>query len=146
MNYTPETEEQLAEEDLLPEGIYDFQIIDSDDRPSKKGNDMFTLKLCVYDVDGNERHIFDYIAMGNSFGERKLRHAAVACGLLDVYSSGNLSRFDFLNASGKVKLKQQKGTDDFPLPKNVVLDYIRRDEGPTDTRPSREIIDDGIPF
>jgi hypothetical protein len=147
MKYTPKTEAQLAEESLLPNGTYDFEIIETSDRPSKKGNDMFSLKLSVFDIDGNQRIIFDYIAMGNFFGERKLRHAANACGLLEIYNSGNLKADDFLNTSGKILLKQQKGTPDFPLPKNVVVDYLQRENGDVAvTKPIREIIDDDIPF
>ena len=146
MNYTPKTEEQLAEEVLLPEGIYDFEVLVTSDQPSKKGNDMFTLKLCVFNTDGITRHVFDYIAMGNSFGERKLRRAAVACDLLEVYNSGSLQAYDFQNKSGKVLLKQQKGTDDFP-PKNIVGDYLPRDNSaPTTPRRAKDIIDDDIPF
>jgi hypothetical protein len=149
MSYTPKTEEQLAEETLLPEGIYDFEVIDTDDRPSKKGNEMITLKLCVFDGDGGQRHIYDYMAFGNSFGERKFRHAAVACGLLDIYNSGNLQHYTFIGACGKVLLKKQNGTDDFPMPKNVVSDYVERDDSVSEsTTPkiSKEIIDDDIPF
>ena len=148
MNYTPKTEEQLAEEALLADGTYDFEVIGTSDKPSKKGNDMFTLNLCIFSHDGTQRFINDYIAMGNNFGERKLRRAAVACGLLDIYTSGSLQAYDFRNMSGKVLLKQQNGTDDYPLPKNVVGDYLPRDDNaPAIHRIKPEdIIDDGIPF
>lgn len=147
MMYTPKTEEQLAKEDLLSEGIYDFQVIETDDKPSKKGNDMITLKLCIFDVKGS-RHLFDYIALSTNFGERKLRHAANACGLIDVYNIGKLTDKDFFSATGKLLLKQQNGTSDFPLPKNVVADYLSREEGAPvkPARPAREVIDDDIPF
>jgi len=147
MNYTPKTEEELAEDALLPDGTYDFQVIETDDRPSKKGNDMITLKLCVFDADGSQRHIFDYIAFGNNFGERKFRRAANACGLLETYNSGKLTAADFYGNSGKLLLKQRKGTPDFPFPKNIVADYLPREEGaPVITKPIGEIIDDDIPF
>jgi hypothetical protein len=147
MKYTPKTEEQLAQEALLPDGTYDFEIIDTDDKPSKKGNDMITLKLWVFSDGGEQRHIFDYIAMGNHFGERKLRHAANACGLLEIYNSGKIVHTDFMGTTGKVLLKQQKGTDDFPLPKNIVADYLPRgEETVVITKPIREVIDDDIPF
>lgn len=145
MRFTPKTEEQLADEALLPEGTYDFEVIDTNDKPSKKGNDMITLQLCVFDGDGSHRYVYDYIAIGNSFGERKLRHAANTCGLMDEYSSGNISASDFHGKTGKVLLKKQPAKDDFP-PKNTVADYIIRDEGVTDTRTPRQIINDDIPF
>lgn len=148
MSYIPKSEEQLAKEGLFSEGIYDFEVIDTSDKPSKKGNDMFTLKLSIFDNDGMQRHIFDYIALGNNFGERKLRHAANACGLISIYSSGNMTDRDFLNKTGKVFLKQQDGTTDFPMPKNVIADYLPRsnDEVSAPVKPIQEIIDDGIPF
>lgn len=126
MTYTPKTEEQLAKEGLLQFGIYHAEVLETSDRPSKKGNAMFTLKLRVFDEDGNSRHIFDYIALGNNFGERKLRHAALACGLEDTYLSGKLVADDFLNTMCQVEVKQQEGTPDYPTPKNVVSDYIER--------------------
>lgn len=154
MTYIPKTEETLAKEGLLPEGIYDFEVIETSDQPSKKGNDMFTLKLYVFDNDGSQRFIFDYIALGNNFGERKLRHAADACGLMDTYNSGKLTDRDFLNKCGKILLKQQNGTADFPMPKNIVSDYLSRDDSggaahdapAKPIKPAGEIINDDIPF
>lgn len=124
MGYTPKTEQQLASEGLLPEGIYDFEIVDTDDKQSKKGNDMYTLTLNVFDADGGTKQIRDYIALGSNFGERKLRHAADACGLIEIYNTGNLKPSDFQDRAGKVQIKQQDGSMDFPLSKNVVADYV----------------------
>lgn len=124
MNYTPKTEEQLAKEGLLANGTYDFKIASTSDKPSKKGNDMYTFKLHVYGDDGEGRIVYDYIALGNNFGERKLRHAADACGLIETYNTGNLKPSDFEGCGGKVQIKQQDESVDYPLPKNVVVDYI----------------------
>lgn len=150
MSYTPKTEEQLVKEGLMPDGIYDFKVLETSDKPSKKGNDMYTLKLAVWDADGSERHIFDYIALGNNFGERKLRHAADAAGIMDIYESGNMVPKDFQDKTGKVEIKTQDGTPDYPLPKNVVKDYVSRGveaySNPT-TKTAAEAIDgDEIPF
>lgn len=147
MTYVPKTEEQLAKEGLLEEGTYDFEVIDTNDAPSKKGNDMFTLTLCVFDHDGGQRRIFDYIAMGSNFGERKLRHAADACGLIDAYMAGELKHYTFMGTTGKVLVKQRDGTSEYPSPRNVVADYLPRDDAHVDDpRPIRDIISDDIPF
>lgn len=146
MTYTPKSEEQLVKEGLLDDGTYDFEIIDTNDQPSKKGNDMFTLTLRAFDHDGGTRTIFDYMVLSSNLGERKLRRAADACGLIDVYTSGELKHYTFMGATGKVKLKQQDGTDGY-MPKNVVADYLPRDDAqPARTKPAREIINDNIPF
>lgn len=148
MGYTPKTEEQLAKEGLLPDGEYDFEVAETSDKPSKKGNDMYTLKLHVFGDDGAPQIIYDYIALGNHFGERKLRHVANACGLIDIYNTGNLKPKDFMGKAGKVKIKQQDGTADYPLPKNVVSDYVMKpvkESVATGALP-QEVEGDDIPF
>ena len=40
MRFTPKTEEQIHEENLFPEGEYDFQCIEANDAVSKSGNEM----------------------------------------------------------------------------------------------------------
>lgn len=126
MSYVPKTEEELAKEGLLPDGDYDFEVVETSDKQSKKGNDMYTLKLNVFDESGSARVIYDYIALGNNFGERKLRHAADACDLIEIYNTGNLKPSDFMGKAGKAKIKIADGTVDYPMPKNVVNDYLAR--------------------
>lgn len=148
MTYTPKTEEQLAKEGLLSDGIYDFKVATTSDKPSKKGNAMYTLKLHVFDENGAARTVYDYIALGNNFGERKLRHAADSCGLILIYETGNMKPEDFLGKSGKVQIKIQEGSVDYPLPKNVVADYIKRTSGeaPKPISMPAEVSEDSIPF
>lgn len=147
MSYTPKTRDQLEKESLLPEGIYDFEIIETSDRPSKKGNEMIMLKFCVFDEDGGQHYIFDYIVFGNNFGERKLHHAAEACGLMNTYDSGKLIASDFMGCAGKMLVKQQDGTGEFPA-KNIVGDYVppSATDKPAAPRKIKDIINDDIPF
>jgi len=146
MNYTPKTEMELEKESLLPEGTYDFEVIETSDRPSKKGNDMITLKLNIFGGDGSNRHIYDYIALGSNFGERKLRKAAAGCGLMDIYNSGALKDQDFLGANGKAFVRQEDGTVEFPA-KNIVGEYWPHEDAQAKpTKPTTEIINDDIPF
>lgn len=148
MPYQPKSEEQLAREGLLVDGIYDFEIVETSDKPSKKGNDMHTLKLNVFAPDGATHVIYDYIALGSNFGERKLRHAADACRLLDIYNTGNLKPSDFMGKTGKVNIKFQEGNVDYPNPKNVVADYVKRGEPETVATGvlPPEVESDSIPF
>lgn len=149
MSYTPKSDEEFAEESLMADGEYDFEVLDTSDKQSKKGNDMVTLKLNVFESDGSGNHIYDYMTMGNHFGERKFRHAADACGLIDIYESGKLTAADFQGKCGKVIIKKQDGTPDYPLPKNVVSDYVKRKPGDVvATKPvmPKEVESDEIPF
>lgn len=146
MPYTPKTEEDLIKESLYPDGDYDFEVIGTQDTVSKSGNDMYVLKLKVFN-DDDYTLLTDYIAFGSNFGERKFRHAADTCGLLDVYSTGNLKADDFLKKCGKVKIKIQEGSAQYPNPKNVVVDYIKHDSVVTAASPKVEDdLNDGIPF
>lgn len=148
MTYTPKSEDQLAKEGLLPEGAYDFEVADTSDKPNKKGNTMYTLKLHIFDESGSPKIVYDYIALGNNFGERKLRHAADSCGLIAIYETGNMKPSDFQGRSGKVQIKQQDGNVDFPMPKNVVADYVKRavqETVATGALP-KDVEEDGIPF
>lgn len=156
MRYEPRTEEELEKErqdalnaSMLPDGEYDFDIAETSNAPSKaSGEEMITLKLNVFDNDGNGHIVFDYLTAKMGW---KLRHAADACGIIDVYESGSLiaSSFDF--CSGKVKIKTQKGNKQYPNPKNVVDDYVKR--GTSEAAPKAPVnapvghpINDEIPF
>jgi len=104
MGYTPKSEEQLAEEGLLADGIYDYEIFSAEEKISKAGNDMYVLGLHIFDNEGGQRTITDYIALGSNYGERKLRHACDASNMIAVYESGNLVAEDFLNKTGKLTI------------------------------------------
>lgn len=131
MKYIPKSEEELEKEkqeainaSLLANGEYDFEVITTSDKPSNSGAEMITLKLNVFDHEGNSRTIFDYLTEAMGW---KIRHAADACGLLATYESGSLAASSFDFCTGKVKIKTQKGNKEYPNPKNVVEDYIKRD-------------------
>ncbi len=149
MSYTPKSDEQLAREGLLPDAIYDYEVVDTSDKPSKKGSDMYTLKLHVFSGIGDGAHtIYDYIALGNNFGERKLRHAADASNLLAIYETGKLKPSDFMGTTGKVQIKTQDGNADYPIPKNAVADYVKR--APKETVATgalpEDVLNDDVPF
>lgn len=121
MQFQPKTEKEIAEADLLPAGIYDFEIASADDKTSTKGNQMIALKLYVYDAEGAQRVVFDYLMEALAY---KLRHAAGACGLLERYETGHLDSTDFHGKTGKCKIVIQKDKTGQYADKNSVQDYI----------------------
>lgn len=151
-NYKPKSEETLAKEGLFPSGVFDCEVAEAIDRPSKSGNAMITLKLNVFDDQGAMRTIFDYIVPSTNFGERKLRHASDAFGLMEKYEAGTVWADDFTNQVGKIEVGMSKPTPDYPLPKNIVTDYIGREEATAmqEEKPkkkaAKEELDDSIPF
>lgn len=151
MQFTPKTEEELKRESLLPPGLYDFDVMEAEEKVSKQGNDMIALKLKVFS-DTGERHVRDWLMPSMGF---KLRHFAETTGLVGAYEAGTLKAEDCKGRSGKVFLvikdSEQYG------PQNSVKDYEKAKKGlepaltepPKATAPSPAAIaaaNDGIPF
>ena len=142
MKFQPKTAEEIAVANLIPDGEYDFSVIDAENTQSKNGNDMIRLKLCVYSGD-KEIHILDYLLP--TF-ERKLRRACEAVGILEQYNKGLLDAEDFKGRNGKAKICIKK-QDDYD-PKNEVKDYIvdRSFKAPQEERATIDKQGDDIPF
>lgn len=128
--FTPKTEDELSE--LLAEGEAGFEIIKAEYKISRKNKPMFVLKLRVWDVNGEEGTIDDYLTLDESskFGMRKLKHLYESIGLKAVYESGSADIADFESRSGKLRLgiqKNRKDDDGKPLPqRNCVWDYLEQ--------------------
>lgn len=126
MKFTPKTADELARDNLLPAGIYPFEVMEATDTLSRAGNDMIKLKLVVFGPDGETPHVFDYLLEKLAY---KLRHFAEVTGLLPQYESGDLTALHCMNRQGYVKLaiEEQEGYS----PKNSVKDYEPAPEGST---------------
>ena len=57
----PLSQDELKQGDLMENGIYDFQVIKATEKISKSGNEMIELQLKVWESNGRERFIFDYL-------------------------------------------------------------------------------------
>ncbi len=127
MQFQAKSEEQLKAELVMPEGEYDFEVIEAVDAVSKKGNDMITVKLKVYAPDGGFRTVTDYLMEKMAW---KLRHFCETAGLMDRYEAGNLTAQNCEGRSGRVLLqveperKSEDGSKTYP-PKNSVGDYAK---------------------
>lgn len=144
MRFEPKTEKEIAEAMLLPDGEYDFVVVKAEDTKSKKtGVDMIKVTIGVYQPDGTQRLITDYL-MG-SF-PRKLRRFAEGIGLLAQYEMGELHSEECEGRSGrcKVVIKHQ---DDYD-PKNEVKDYVVNRASKSKPAPAAHLptTEDDIPF
>lgn len=126
MRFTPKSEKEISEANLLPEGEYPFEISSGADKISKSGNEMIELWVRVYKPDGSFNQVPDYLLESMAY---KLRHAAEACGLLDKYENGSILGTDFIGKTGMLKLAITKDkTGQYP-DKNGIKDYIVPKEG-----------------
>jgi len=122
MKFNPKTEQELKAMNLIEPGIYDYQVIDAKDTISKNsGNEMIELKLKIWDIEGRERLVFDYLL--ESFAH-KLRHFAESNSMLDKYEAGQFHASDCLGKSGKAEIIIQKDKTGLYSDKNSVKDYV----------------------
>jgi hypothetical protein len=120
MRFAPKTDEEIATDNLLAAGEYDFEVRGAVDDVSKKGNDMIKLTLAVFDDAGSFRTITDYLLESLAY---KLKHACEAVGLSAAYEAGEVEALDFVGKSGRCKVKVDPAKDGYPA-KNSIADYI----------------------
>jgi len=146
MKFAPKSDKELSEANLLPAGIYDFEIGTAEDKVSHAGNEMIKVDLTVFDANGGKRFVYDYLMEAMAY---KLKHAAQACGLEDKYNNGSLTADDFIGKCGKLKLKIQSDKNGVYADKNVVHDYVV-DKDPKATKQEAknldDILNDSIPY
>jgi hypothetical protein len=121
MNFTPRTEQELKEINLLPDGKYHYEVIDAMDDVSKKsGNEMIKLILRIYDKQDKAHTVYDYLLSAMEF---KLLHFCEANDLQSKYQSGSLTAEDCISKKGIVEIYMQEASGSYG-PKNSVRDYI----------------------
>lgn len=150
MKFAPKSEEEVS--NLIPKGEHAFEVLEADERQSKKGNDMIALKLGISYGD-SLRGVFDYLVDIDSMAY-KTRHFADTVGMLAEYEKGTLNGADLIGLTGFCKLDIEPANDQFG-PKNVVKDYVKRvgsTAAPAAFAPkaangaARDKMDDEIPF
>ena len=119
MQFTPKSEKEIQAANLLPAGEYDFTVVRAEDTKSKAGNDMIKVTIGVYQQNGTQRLMDDYLLESVP---HKLRHFAETIGLLAQYEMGQLGADELEGRAGRVKIRIKEQTD-YPS-KNEVKDYV----------------------
>lgn len=151
------TEEEAQNErfTLIDDGIYDFEVASatakmSKPKPGKESNPMIELSLRVWDKNGKERLIFDYL-VGSKNMAWKTRHFCEAVGLSKEYEAGSFNETICERRCGKVSVgfrapQPKEGGGVYPA-KNVVEDYISTEESKKNKPSNNDFEDDkDIPF
>ena len=129
MEIKPKSREEIAREKLLKPGIYDFEVMRSEETTSKAGNAMIKLKLRVFH-DGGEAHLYDYLV---STQEAKLAAFCDAIGKSAEYDAGDIKSDDLEGCSGRAKIgiedekPKEDGEGSWPA-KNKIKDYLPKSE------------------
>lgn len=159
-NYQPMTESEAMQErfQLLKEGEYDAVIESSEDRISaNSGNPMMDMKLTVYDANGKEHSVRDFLVFTKSM-MWKVVHFANAAGLMTEYEEGKLCSEVAVGANIRVKIIVEPGSlipedklngkpygSRYP-DKNKVDEYIGKQDATKLNNGAEEGLDDDVPF
>lgn len=122
MRFDPKTETEVL--NLLPKGVYFFEVTNAKDTSSKAGNDMMVLTLKVYN-DEQSKTITDYLVGQIDSMAYKIRHFAESIDMLTEYESGEMLAETVIGAAGQCKVDIDEKDPAFP-PKNVIRDYVKR--------------------
>lgn len=156
MHITPKSEKEIAEMGLWPvDSICSFKVIETvkfgdrniqtADTVSKKGNDMITLVLELYNERGEVKVLVDYLLESTP---GKLRNCMVSCGMLDLYNKGQFFASDFIGKTGECKVGIEKDPTGQYADKNKVLVYLTEKSNQTFVPSSEKslTLNDEIPF
>jgi len=125
MKFAPKSAEELALDGLFPAGKYPFEVIKSEDKVSKSGNEMLALSLKVYGERDRVTTVFEYLMASN---QHRLNQFCTFTGLQAKYEAGELEAADCEGRQGWVCIKVQPAKDGYD-PKNVVNYYCPKPEG-----------------
>lgn len=106
MRFEPLSDAELAaQRGTLKPGPADFEVIDAKEALSKAGNEMVKLTLRVWDSEGRQGQLFDYL-LGNA--QWKIKSFYQSIGNPEAYEAGLIDPLNLSGASGKAILTIQK--------------------------------------
>lgn len=129
MHFTPLSDEELEIVSLLPEGIYDYKVIKSEDKVSQAGNEYISMQLLIFTNDGSNHLVFTNLAL-----IKLLKHFCDVNNMQDLYKSGNVEAFQCMDKSGGrvvIGIEKEKPNPSGGVykAKNIVKDYIADAKG-----------------
>ncbi len=157
------TEQEIQEVNLIPVGIYPFEVLSVDDTDnegyqlkSKAGNAMIKLQLKIWDANGRAKVVYDYLVSVESM-VYKIKHFCDSIGFENEYAEGKFNPKSCIGKSGSLDLSIQKGKlkpgtrDEFYSDKNSVKDYLKSGMNAANKSASSKqeeppFFDDDIPF
>ena len=126
-SFTPMSEEEIQSMNLIPEGIYDFEVLKANQKVSKSGNEMIEMQLKVWDKEGKTHLIYDYLVSTQNM-TYKIKHFCDTVGLEKEYLAGTFNVEACEGLDGKAHILIQNGQKNpaggFYPNKNAVKDYV----------------------
>lgn len=131
--FTPRSDEDIAKNNLLAEGEYDFEVIAATEGVSRaSGQPMVTTTIQLFTSEG-VRVMKDYFVASQ---ERKWKDFCLSVGMDAEYNAGRVEPATLAGRAGKLRLGVEEGRDKgdgsgekWP-PKNSVKGYVRAKASP----------------
>jgi len=154
MRFKPVTAEDAAKQEsgLWVDGVYDYEVVEAEEKISNSGNEMTELKVRVLDQSGDYKMLYEYL-VNTEKAQFKIRQFAASCGLLDAYETGSLMEGEMIGRTGQCEVGTQAAQGTYPA-KNRVTRWMPKEGKPAmASRPANARakspagnIDDEIPF
>jgi len=107
---------------LLPEGLYDIEVVEAEERSSKNGNQMIALTLEVRHPDGYPSRVWDYL-VSTPAAVFKIKQFCDAAGLTGEFASGTLTEAHCRNRRLKAKIFVEAGREGYQ-DRNAIREYL----------------------
>jgi hypothetical protein len=149
MEFNPTDASQSSGFELLPEGTYDLEVIDAEERTSQKGNEMIALTLQAQHPDGYPIRIWDYL-VSVAAATFKIEQFCTAASLTEKFKSGRLLAEDCIGKKVRAKIEIEAGRDNYS-DRNSIREYVSDSSSPgIATQPAAAapapIAEEEIPF
>jgi hypothetical protein len=138
LNYQVMDEQEAMQErfQLLPKGEYDAVIVKSEDKvSSNSGNPMMDMTLQVYDREGHQHPVRDFLVFTKSMMWKAI-HCADSAGVINEYKSGKLCSSIIEGKTVRIKLGIEEG-------KEIPEDKLQ-DKSPGSKYPDKNKVEDYI--
>lgn len=152
MEFNPTDSSGRSSFELLPEGTYDIEVIEAEERTSQKGNEMIALTIQAKHPEGYPVRIWDYLVSVPA-AVFKIEQFCTAAGLQDKFKAGRLMADDCVGKHLRAKIEIESGRDNY-ADRNSIQEYVATDENQRSgiaTQPAaktapKPIAEEEIPF
>lgn len=122
MEFNPDDAGDRGSFSLLPEGLYDIEVVDAEERTSQKGNQMIALTLEARHPDGYPSRVWDYL-VSTPAAVFKIKQFCDAAGLTAEFTAGTLTESHCRGRRLKAKVFVESGRDGYQ-DRNAVREYV----------------------
>ncbi|MEE2908280.1 MAG: DUF669 domain-containing protein [Planctomycetota bacterium] len=152
MEFNPSDAGNSSGFELLPEGTYDIEVIDAEERTSQKGNEMIALTLQAQHPEGYPVRIWDYL-VSVAAATFKIEQFCNAAGLQQKFKAGRLLADDCIGKKIQAKIEIESGRENYS-DRNSIREYVATGSAatagiatqPAATQAPKPIAEEEIPF